>query len=133
MADASRDPREPAERNVLGGALATCSTAPMTGWHRDGCCRGGADDVGRHHVCAVMDARFLAFSAARGNDLVTPRPAWGFPGLVPGDRWCLCASRWAEADAAGVAPKVVLEATHARALEVVALARLQANAAPGNA
>ena len=104
-------------RNVLGGPLAPCGTAPMTGFWRDGCCRTGPEDRGVHAVCCVMDAGFLAFSQSAGNDLSTPRPEFGFPGLRPGDRWCVCAARWAEAYAAGHAPAVVLEATHERSLE----------------
>ena len=104
-------------RNVLGGDLEPCSVDPLTGYFRDGCCRTGADDVGVHVVCARMTAEFLAFSRDAGNDLVTPRPEFGFPGLQPGDRWCLCASRWVEALAAGVAPPVVLAATHATVTE----------------
>jgi uncharacterized protein (DUF2237 family) len=115
-------------RNVLGGELAVCSTDPMTGWHRDGCCNTDANDQGRHVVCAEVTAEFLAFSASRGNDLVTPRPEYGFPGLKPGDRWCLCATRWEEARVAGFAPDVVLEATHAKALETTLLGHLQAHA-----
>lgn len=103
-------------RNVLGGPLLTCSLKPRTGWLRDGCCRTNEQDRGSHVVCAQMTAEFLAFSQARGNDLSTPVPAYGFPGLKPGDRWCLCASRWAEALAAGNAPRVVLAATHEAAL-----------------
>ncbi|MFN7174774.1 MAG: DUF2237 family protein [Thermaurantiacus tibetensis] len=118
-----------ADRNVLGGPLQPCSLEPLTGWLRDGCCRALPGDVGRHHVCAEVTAAFLAFSAARGNDLVTPRPEFAFPGLKPGDRWCLCSARWEEARRAGVAPPVVLEATHAQALEVVRLADLRAHAA----
>jgi uncharacterized protein len=116
-------------RNVLGGELETCGTEPMTGFQRNGCCETAAEDAGVHTVCAVVTAAFLRFTAERGNDLVTPRPEFGFPGLRPGDRWCLCASRWAEAHAAGVAPPVVLAATHARTLEWVTLADLQATAA----
>ena len=108
-------------RNVLGGELATCSTDPMTGFYRSGCCDTGGEDSGVHTVCARVTAEFLEFSAVAGNDLSTPRPEFGFAGLRPGDRWCLCASRWAEALAAGVAPPVVLEATHARTLETVDL------------
>ncbi len=115
-------------RNVQGGPLAVCSTAPMTGWWRDGCCNTDASDNGRHLVCAQVTAEFLAFSAAAGNDLSTPRPEYGFPGLVPGDRWCLCAARWEEARVAGFAPDVVLAATHAKALESTALGHLQAHA-----
>ena len=116
-------------RNVLGGALAVCSTAPLTGWLRDGCCNTDANDNGRHVVCAVVTAEFLEFSRALGNDLSTPRPEFGFPGLNPGDRWCLCAARWEEARLAGFAPEVVLEATHAKALETTALGHLQAHSA----
>jgi uncharacterized protein (DUF2237 family) len=114
--------------NVLGGDLINCSTDPLTGFYRTGCCDTGAEDAGVHTVCALVDARFLEFSASVGNDLSTPRPEFGFPGLRPGDRWCLCASRWAEALEAGVAPRVVLEATHLRTLEWVDLADLQAHA-----
>jgi uncharacterized protein (DUF2237 family) len=114
--------------NVLGGPLQTCSTAPLTGWFRDGCCNTDANDQGRHVVCAEVTAEFLAYSAAVGNDLSTPRPEYGFPGLKPGDRWCLCAERWEEARVAGFAPEVVLEATHTKALETTALGHLQAHA-----
>lgn len=107
--------------NILGTALVPCSTDPMTGWHRDGCCETGPQDRGRHIVCAVMTAKFLEFSRARGNDLSTPRPEYRFPGLKPGDRWCLCLERWREAHAAGVAPQIVAEATHQIALERVPL------------
>lgn len=113
-------------QNVLGGPLAVCGQDPLTGWTRSGCCETGPDDTGSHTVCALMTAAFLRYTAARGNDLSTPRP--GFQGLVAGDRWCLCASRWQEAFMDGVAPPVVLEACHVRALEVVALADLQAHA-----
>lgn len=115
-------------KNVLGGPLEPCSMDPLTGFFRDGCCHTGAEDFGRHTVCAVMTREFLAFSVSRGNDLVTPRPEYRFPGLVEGDRWCLCAGRWREAADAGVAPPVVLSATHEKALEVVALADLQYHA-----
>ena len=115
-------------RNVRGGVLAECSLDPVTGFYRDGCCSTGDDDHGRHVVCAVMDAAFLAFSVARGNDLVTPVPAFKFPGLKPGDRWCLCALRWGEALAAGVAPRVALSATNEAALAYVSLADLEAHA-----
>jgi len=108
---------------VLGGELEPCSTDPLTGFYRDGCCNTGAEDAGVHVVCAQVDEEFLRFSASRGNDLSSPQP--GFPGLVPGDRWCLCAARWAEALAAGVAPRVVLESTHASALEWVSLEDLR--------
>jgi uncharacterized protein len=116
--------------NVLGDELESCSSDPVTGFYRTGCCDTGAEDMGVHTVCAVVTAEFLRFSAEVGNDLSTPRPDFGFPGLQPGDRWCLCASRWAEAHAAGVAPPVVLAATHARTLEWVDLADLRTHAAP---
>jgi len=115
-------------RSVLGGPLTPCSTDPMTGFYRDGCCATGPDDVGSHTVCAVMTDAFLSFSRARGNDLVTPRTQWGFPGLKAGDRWCLCAARWYEAYEAGVAPAVDLSATHERALEVIPREALEAHA-----
>lgn len=116
-------------KNVLGGELEYCSTEPLTGFYRDGCCNSGAEDVGVHTVCARVTAEFLAFSKSRGNDLSTPQPAVGFPGLVPGDQWCLCASRWQEAFEAGAAPAVVLEATHAATLEWCRLEDLQRHAA----
>jgi uncharacterized protein (DUF2237 family) len=116
-------------RNVLGGKLVLCSADPLTGFTRSGCCETGPEDVGSHTVCAVMTAAFLAFSKARGNDLSTPRPEYGFPGLRPGDRWCLCAPRWQEAFLAGKAPSVVLEATHIAALMSCDLADLQRHAA----
>lgn len=100
------------ERNVLGKAIETCSCEPMTGFFRDGSCRTCEDDVGQHTVCVEMTSEFLAFSKSRGNDLSTPRPEYGFPGLKAGDRWCLCFARWVEAYHAGIAPKLVLEATH---------------------
>ena len=103
-------------RNVLGGPLHTCSLEPLTGWTRTGCCETGPGDAGSHTVCAVVTEEFLAFSRARGNDLSTPHPEFGFPGLVPGDRWCLCAPRWQEALEGGAAPRVVLEASHEAAL-----------------
>lgn len=115
-------------KNVLGGELETCSTAPMTGFYRDGCCATGPDDVGSHVVCARVTDAFLAYSRAQENDLVTPRPAFGFPGLKAGDRWCLCVSRWKEAYEAGVAPPVVLAATNEAALRVVSLEALRAHA-----
>lgn len=114
--------------NVLGRPLSPCGTEPMTGYFRDGCCRTDASDRGLHVVCAVMTAEFLAFSRRRGNDLSTPRPDYDFPGLRPGDRWCLCANRWLEAFVEGVAPRVVLEATHLNALGVVTLDQLQSHA-----
>ena len=115
--------------NVVGGALLPCGTEPLTGFYRDGCCATGPEDVGSHTVCAVMTDEFLAFSRLAGNDLSTPRPEWGFPGLQSGDRWCVCADRWLESHRAGVAPPVVLGATHARALEVIPIATLTARAA----
>lgn len=115
-------------KNVLGTPLRTCSTDPMTGFFRTGCCDTGADDLGLHIVCAEMTADFLVFSASRGNDLSTPNPWFGFPGLRPGDRWCLCATRWKEALDAGAAPPVVLEATHMAALEFVDLDDLKRHA-----
>lgn len=114
--------------NVLGGVLEPCSTRPVTGFYRDGCCNTGAEDLGLHTVCVVLTAEFLLFSKSRGNDLSTPMPQYGFPGLNPGDRWCLCASRWKEAFEAGVPPQVVLEATHAVTLHVVPLADLKRHA-----
>jgi uncharacterized protein len=115
-------------RNVLGGELQACSFDPLTGFFRDGCCRTDTSDAGRHLVCARVTADFLAFSLQRGNDLSTPRPEWRFRGLQTGDRWCLCINRWREALEAGVAPPVVLEATHERALDTVSLETLQAHA-----
>ena len=111
--------------NVLGGALQPCSHQPPTGFYRDGCCNTGREDVGLHTVCVVVTAPFLDFSRARGNDLSTPMPQYGFAGLKPGDRWCLCASRWKEALDAGAAPQVVLESTHAVTLHVVSLEELK--------
>lgn len=115
-------------KNVLGGDLVVCSTDPITGWFRDGCCNTDAADTGVHTVCAVMTEEFLEFSATVGNDLATPQPEHGFAGLRPGDHWCLCASRWAEAHEAGCAPPVVLAATHARTLEWADLSDLRAHA-----
>jgi uncharacterized protein (DUF2237 family) len=103
--------------NLLGTELAACSMAPLTGYYRDGCCNTGGDDVGVHVVCAQVTDEFLAYSKQVGNDLSTPRPEFGFAGLVAGDRWCLCAPRWQEAYDAGFAPPVVLAGTHARALD----------------
>ena len=114
--------------NVLGGDLEPCSFDPLTGFYRDGYCRTGASDAGVHVVCAVMTAEFLEFTRSHGNDLVTPQPQWMFPGLAPGDRWCVVAERWNEALEAGVAPPVILEATHASALEFVSMAELEAHA-----
>lgn len=115
--------KEPS-RNVFGEPLEPCSLTPLTGFYRDGCCETGPDDRGSHTVCAIMTDDFLRFSVSRGNDLVTPRPEYRFPGLKPGDRWCLCVARWEEARRAGVAPPVVLEATHEAALRVVELEEL---------
>ncbi|MEW5863946.1 MAG: DUF2237 domain-containing protein [Pseudomonadota bacterium] len=114
--------------NVLGEPLAPCSVRPMTGFYRDGCCNTGYDDVGIHTVCARMTKEFLEFSKSRGNDLSTPAPQFGFPGLKPGDQWCLCAGRWKEALDAGVAPPVVLAATHEETLAIVPLAELKRHA-----
>jgi uncharacterized protein (DUF2237 family) len=119
--------REP-DQNVVGGTLLDCSTDPLTGFYRDGCCGTGAEDVGSHTVCAVVTSEFLEFSRLAGNDLSTPRPEWGFPGLTPGDRWCVCAERWLEAYNADCAPPVVLAATHARALEVIPIETLTGHA-----
>src|SRR6185295_11279182 len=111
-------------KNVLGGRLEMCSGAPRTGFYRNGCCDTGREDLDVHVICAQMTSEFLDFSLHQGNDLVTPVPEFGFPGLKPGDRWCLCAARWKEALDAGVAPPVVLGATHERVLEFVSLADL---------
>jgi uncharacterized protein (DUF2237 family) len=121
------DPHEHA-RNVLGERLQPCSESPLTGFYRDGCCNVGPDDLGVHSVCVQVTAEFLAFSRARGNDLSTPVPEYDFPGLKPGDRWCLCAARWQEALEAGKAPRVVLAATHEATLEFVALEDLKRHA-----
>ena len=120
--------RSEAQLNVLGGPLASCSHDPVTGFFRDGCCNTGPLDQGLHTVCAIMTEEFLAFSKAAGNDLSTPRPEFGFDGLSPGDRWCLCAARWAEAEAAGHAPPVILEATHAAATRLVPRTTLEDHA-----
>lgn len=109
------------QRNVFGEPIEVCSIRPLTGFYRNGCCETGPEDFGVHTVCVEMTAEFLAFSKARGNDLSTPHPEFGFAGLVPGDRWCLCAARWQEAHAAGAAPRVVLSATHEATLEVAEL------------
>lgn len=113
--------------NVLGGRLEACCHDPLTGYYRDGYCRTEPADFGRHVVCAQVTAEFLEFSQSRGNDLLTPRPEYDFPGLKPGDRWCLCASRWKEAFDAGLAPPVVLAATHVNALELVPIEVLRAH------
>ena len=112
-------------KNILGTDLEVCCTSPMTGYYRDGYCNTGGQDFGMHVVCASVTVEFLDFTKSRGNDLSTPVPEYNFPGLRPGDRWCLCAARWQEAMDAGVAPPVVLEATHARALEVCSLEDLK--------
>lgn len=111
----------PKPKNVLGTELKTCCTDPMTGFYRDGYCRTGADDVGRHTVCILATNEFLEFSKAAGNDLSTPRPEFAFPGLKAGDKWCLVAMRWQQALDAGMAPQVYLEATHESALEIISL------------
>ena len=113
------------DKNVLGTPLQLCSTDPMTGFTRSGCCETGADDRGSHTVCAQMTDEFLAYSISRGNDLSTPRPEYSFVGLMAGDRWCVCAARWLEASEAGFAPPVILEACHEKCLEVVSLADLK--------
>ena len=120
-------------RNVLGGELESCSLSPLTGFYRTGCCDTGPEDLGVHTVCAQVTEEFLAFSRRRGNDLSTPRPEFGFAGLSPGDRWCLCADRWREAWEAGMAPKVVLASTHRSVLDTIPLAILQQHAMPGRA
>ena len=112
-------------KNVLGGDLETCSTEPMTGFFRDGCCNTGAEDVGMHTVCAEVTDDFLRFSKLKGNDLSTPQPMYGFPGLKDGDRWCLCVLRWKESFEAGMAPLVNLRATHISVLEFVDLSDLK--------
>ncbi|MCG8424754.1 MAG: DUF2237 domain-containing protein [Proteobacteria bacterium] len=117
-------------KNVLGGELETCSLSPLTGFYRDGCCRVGAEDAGVHSVCIRATEDFLAFSRYRGNDLSTPNPAFGFPGLKPGDRWCVCAHRWQEALEAGHPPPVILEATDEATLAIVTLEDLQEHAIP---
>ncbi|SIS64326.1 DUF2237 family protein [Paracoccus saliphilus] len=114
--------------NVLGGPLQPCSNKPLTGFYRDGCCNTGPEDRGSHTVCVVVNAEFLALSKYLGNDLSTPRPEFHFPGLKPGDRWCLCAARFLQAAQEFAAPQVVLDATHARAAEIVPLDLLRAHA-----
>jgi len=111
-------------KNVLGGTLQPCSLEPLTGYFRDGCCNTDEHDFGSHTVCAQMTEEFLKFSLQQGNDLITPRPEYRFPGLKPGDRWCVCAARWLEAYEAGVAPPVFLEATHQKAAAIVPLQAL---------
>lgn len=119
---------EAPQLNVFGEPLEICSLNPRTGFYRTGCCDTGSDDHGVHTVCAVMTADFLAFSKSRGNDLSTPVPEYGFPGLMPGDRWCLCAARWREAFEAGCAPRLVLQATHQRTLQIAPLDILKGHA-----
>jgi len=116
------------ERNVQGGPLQECGTDPLTGFYRDGCCTTGPEDLGSHTVCAVMTAEFLEYQRQTGNDLVTPRPQFGFPGLEPGDSWCVVAARWLAAYEEGVAAPIVLAATHERALDIVPLEALSENA-----
>jgi uncharacterized protein len=128
MPDASGFPSRRPARNVLGGTLTACNNQPVTGFFRDGCCNTAPEDLGSHTVCAVMTEEFLAFSKRTGNDLSTPMPDFGFPGLKPGDRWCLCAPRWQEAHEAGMAPVLMLEATHEGALAFCQLADLKAYA-----
>jgi len=115
------------QKNVLGADLETCSTDPMTGFMRDGCCSTNEYDRGTHTVCAIVTEAFLHYSLQRGNDLISARPEYEFPGLKPGDKWCLCAMRWAEAEAAGCAPKVNLAATNIKTLELVPLETLMAH------
>jgi uncharacterized protein (DUF2237 family) len=117
-----------ADRNVLGGALQSCGSDPVTGFYRDGCCHTGPDDLGSHTICAVVTAEFLEHQSAIGNDLSTPMPMYGFPGLVPGDRWCVTASNWLRAYEDGAAAYVVLASTHERALDLVPLTALQEHA-----
>jgi uncharacterized protein (DUF2237 family) len=116
------------DKNVLGGQLAPCSISPRTGFFRDGCCNTGPEDTGLHVVCAQVTAEFLEFARKQGNDLITPMPIFGFPGLKPGDRWCVCAATWRQAYEAGVAPPVVLGATHEETLAVVPLSALKEHA-----
>jgi uncharacterized protein len=119
---------EPPELNVLGGPLEPCSSEPMTGFYRDGSCKTGPEDVGSHTVCVVVTREFLAQQAELGNDLVTPRPEWRFPGLTPGERWCVVAARWLQAFEEGAAAPVVLASTHERALDVIPFAHLREHA-----
>jgi uncharacterized protein (DUF2237 family) len=112
------------QKNIFGELLETCSKKPLTGFYRDGCCNTGEDDYGVHAVCVIVNKEFLEFSAAAGNDLSTPHPEWDFPGLIPGDRWCLCAERWVEAWKAGVPPLIIPEATHEKMLDFFPLKEL---------
>ncbi len=116
-----------AQKNILGEPLQICSTKPMTGFYRDGFCKTDEDDSGNHVVAAVVDQKFLDFTKSNGNDLQTPNALYGFPGLKPGDRWCLCALRWKEAHEAGAAPQVILEATHEKALKFISLEKLKSH------
>ena len=129
----SSDPSGSHDLNVLGTPLIACSYDPLTGYHRSGCCTTDAQDRGSHVVCAIVTQAFLDFSRTQGNDLITPRPDYRFPGLKPGDRWCLCAMRWQEALLAGVAPPVVLECTHEKAADFVSVADLREHAFSGTA
>jgi uncharacterized protein (DUF2237 family) len=122
------EPQDADELNVLGGPLEPCGTDPVTGFYRDGRCSTGPQDIGSHTVCAVVTREFLALQASIGNDLVTPRPEWRFPGLTPGDRWCVVAPRWLQSYEAGVAAPVVLASTHERALDIVPFAYLREHA-----
>jgi len=128
MSQTNGNGHHPKPKNVLGTELQSCSTDPMTGFFRDGCCNTGPTDHGRHTVCIVASEEFLEFSKAAGNDLSTPRHEYRFPGVQPGDKWCLCVDRWQEAFEAGMAPQVCLEATHENALEVVTLDDLRRHA-----
>jgi uncharacterized protein len=121
-----------AARNVLGGELQVCSLSPLTGFIRSGACETGPEDLGSHTVCVQMTEAFLQYSRRRGNDLITPMPEYGFPGLKQGDRWCVCAARWLEAAEEGYAPPVILDATHVRALQKIALADLEYHALQGS-
>ena len=129
--EAKGSPGASGAKNVLGGSLITCSAEPLTGFFRDGCCNTSAEDAGSHTVCIEATEDFLEFSKSRGNDLSTPMPQYNFPGINPGDRWCLCAARWAEAYEAGKAPGVHLEATHSKALDIIPLELLQEFATGG--
>jgi uncharacterized protein len=125
-------PNDSPQKNVLGTALDVCSLRPKTGWRRNGCCETDDHDRGSHVVCAQVTAEFLAHQRSQGNDLSTPRPEYDFPGLKPGDRWCLCVARWKQALEAGCAPRVFLQATHANALQLVTLEQLTDYAADSN-
>jgi uncharacterized protein (DUF2237 family) len=127
----AEQPTPEEQANVLGGPIEPCSTDPETGYLRDGCCTAVQGDRGEHHLCTVVTSEFLAFSRERGNDLMTPRPALDFPGLDPGDRWCLCTGRWIEALEADIAPPVILAATNEAVLDRVDLDTLRAHAADG--